>query len=49
MTTCISCTKNSISEAGATVCTVCEAGTVANYDNTECGEYCALSNEGLHI
>ena len=49
MTTCIRCDINTISTTGATVCTVCDAGTVANEDNTECGEYCALSNEGLHV
>ena len=29
------------------MCTVCEAGTVASEDYTECGEYCELSQGEL--
>ena len=36
--TCIKCGTNRVSTLGATECTVCEAGTVSNEDNTECGE-----------
>ena len=38
MTTCTRCDETSFSEIGATECTVCEGGTVANENNNECGE-----------
>ena len=55
MVTCADCGTNKVSGPGATVCTVCGAGSVANYNDTECGEFCRLSHrvkktkEGLHI
>ena len=39
MSSCVSCDKNSVSNAGAFSCTACDAGTVANDDSTECGKW----------
>ena len=39
MTTCTKCDTNSISTSGAAVCTVCESGTVANVDYSDCGKW----------
>ena len=36
---CQVCNRNSISEAGATICTECPEGTEANGDKTECGKF----------
>ena len=38
MSSCVSCDKNSVSNAGASSCTACDAGTVASEDLTECGK-----------
>ena len=40
MSSCVSCDENSVSTAaGASSCTACDAGTVANDDFTECGKW----------
>ena len=39
MSSCVSCDENSVSTAGASFCTECDAGTVANDNLTECGKW----------
>ena len=41
MSSCAKCDINTISTAGASSCTDCPAGAVANEDRTECGELIA--------
>ena len=46
MITCEGCPGNSISSEGATFCTDCADGTIANNDNTQCGKpICLQSSE----
>ena len=39
MTACKKCGKNEISAEGASSCSVCGGGTVANGDKTKCGMF----------
>ena len=39
MSSCVSCDENSVRTAGASSCTACDAGYVANDDLTECGKW----------